>query len=144
MVSRAELTELARTHRMVPITRTLFVDPATGEKAVDHRESATGADLTAALDRIVTLTDELAHWQQVRAEQLAAGQVQEYGKATIGAGDTVLIGQHWWQDLNTLGTSVLRAVEAHASGGKIVDDLTVLAVRRPVPLPVVTSAVPVT
>ena len=60
------------------------------------------------------------------------------------AGLQLVIGQHWWQDLNTLGTSVLRAVEAHASGGKIVDDLTVLAVRRPVPLPVVTSAVPVT
>jgi sigma-B regulation protein RsbU (phosphoserine phosphatase) len=61
------------------------------------------------------------------------------GVAFDDAGLQLVIGQHWWQDLNTLGTSVLRAVEAHASGGKIVDDLTVLAVRRPVPLPVVTT-----
>ncbi len=48
-----------------------------------------------------------------------------------------VINQRWWQDLNTLGTSVLRSVEAHAAGTKIADDLTVLAVRRPVPLPVI-------
>jgi phosphoserine phosphatase RsbU/P len=56
------------------------------------------------------------------------------------AGLELVIGQHWWQDLNTLGTSVLRAVEAHAHGAKIADDLTVLAVRRPVPLPVLQPA----
>jgi phosphoserine phosphatase RsbU/P len=61
------------------------------------------------------------------------------GVAFDDAGLQLVIGQHWWQDLNTLGTSVLRAVEAHASGGRIADDLTVLAVRRPVPLPVVTA-----
>jgi sigma-B regulation protein RsbU (phosphoserine phosphatase) len=49
----------------------------------------------------------------------------------------MVINQRWWQDLNTLGTSVLRSVEAHAAGTKIADDLTVLAVRRPVPLPVI-------
>jgi hypothetical protein len=61
------------------------------------------------------------------------------GVAFDDAGLQLVIGQHWWQDLNTLGTSVLRAVEAHASGAKIADDLTVLALRRPVPLPVVTA-----
>jgi phosphoserine phosphatase RsbU/P len=61
------------------------------------------------------------------------------GVAFDDAGLELVIGQHWWQDLNTLGTSVLRAVEAHASGAKIADDLTVLAVRRPVPLPVISS-----
>jgi len=57
------------------------------------------------------------------------------GVAFDDAGLELVINQHWWQDLNTLGTSVLRAVEAHAAGTKIADDLTVLAVRRPVPLP---------
>jgi len=59
------------------------------------------------------------------------------GVAFDEGGLQIVIGQHWWQDLNTLGTSVLRAVEAHAAGAKIADDLTVLAVRRPVPLPLV-------
>jgi sigma-B regulation protein RsbU (phosphoserine phosphatase) len=46
-----------------------------------------------------------------------------------------VINEHWWKDLQTLGTSVLRSVEAHAVDTKIADDLTVLAVRRPIPLP---------
>ena len=62
------------------------------------------------------------------------------GVAFDDVGLELVIGQHWWQDLNTLGTSVLRAVEAHAAGAKIADDLTVLAVRRPVPLPVLQPA----
>jgi hypothetical protein len=56
------------------------------------------------------------------------------------AGLELVINQHWWQDLATMGASVLRAVEAHADGTKIADDLTVLAVRRPIPLPVVPPA----
>jgi phosphoserine phosphatase RsbU/P len=62
------------------------------------------------------------------------------GVAFDDAGLELVVGQHWWQDLNTLGTSVLRAVEIHAAGTKIADDLTVLAVRRPVPLPVLQPA----
>ena len=46
-----------------------------------------------------------------------------------------IINEQWWKDLQTLGTSVLGAVEAHASDTKIADDLTVLALRRPIPLP---------
>ncbi len=46
------------------------------------------------------------------------------GVAFDDAGLELVINQHWWQDLNTLGTSVLRAVEAHAAGTKIADDLT--------------------
>lgn len=51
------------------------------------------------------------------------------------AGLEQIVNQHWWKDLQTLGTSVLKAVETHASGTRIADDLTVMAVRRPVPLP---------
>jgi hypothetical protein len=64
------------------------------------------------------------------------------GVAFDEGGLQIVIGQHWWQDLNTLGTAVLRAVEAHAAGAKIADDLTVLAVRRPVPLPPSTGVSP--
>lgn len=51
------------------------------------------------------------------------------------AGLEQIVGEHWWKDLQTLGTSVLKAVETHAHGTKIADDLTVLALRRPMPLP---------
>lgn len=46
-----------------------------------------------------------------------------------------VIDEHWWKDLQTLGSSVLRGVETHATDTKIADDLTVLALRRPMPLP---------
>ena len=51
------------------------------------------------------------------------------------AGLERIVHEQWWKDLQTLGTSVLKAVEAHTQGAKIADDLTVLALRRPVPLP---------
>jgi sigma-B regulation protein RsbU (phosphoserine phosphatase) len=57
------------------------------------------------------------------------------GVAFDDAGLEQIVNEHWWKDLQTLGTSVLKAVEAHAAGTKIADDLTVLAVRRPMPLP---------
>src|SRR4030095_13260489 len=54
------------------------------------------------------------------------------GVAFDDAGLELVINQHWWRDLNTLGTSVLRAVEAHAAGTQIADALTGLAGRAPV------------
>jgi sigma-B regulation protein RsbU (phosphoserine phosphatase) len=57
------------------------------------------------------------------------------GVAFDDAGLERIVNEHWWKDLQTLGNSVLKAVEAHAAGAKIADDLTVLAVRRPMPLP---------
>ena len=57
------------------------------------------------------------------------------GVAFDDAGLEQIVNEHWWKDLQTLGTSVLKAVETHAAGTKIADDLTVLAVRRPMPLP---------
>jgi phosphoserine phosphatase RsbU/P len=63
------------------------------------------------------------------------------GVAFEDAGLERVIAEHWWKDLHTLGTSVLSAVELHAYDTRIADDLTVLALRRPMPLPV-TAAVP--
>ncbi len=57
------------------------------------------------------------------------------GVAFDDAGLEQIVNQHWWKDLQTLGTSVLKAVETHAAGTRIADDLTFMAVRRPVPLP---------
>ena len=62
------------------------------------------------------------------------------GVAFEDSGLERVIAEGWWKDLHTLGTSVLRAVEIHVADAKIGDDLTVLAVRRPIPLPVESSA----
>jgi phosphoserine phosphatase RsbU/P len=46
-----------------------------------------------------------------------------------------VMGQHWWQDAATLGKAIVKAVEDHAVDTRLADDLTVLAIRRPIPLP---------
>ena len=45
------------------------------------------------------------------------------------------IGQHWWKDAAGLGQAIVAAVEHHVADTRLADDLTVLAVRRPIPLP---------
>jgi sigma-B regulation protein RsbU (phosphoserine phosphatase) len=51
------------------------------------------------------------------------------------AGLQVAIEQHWWKDASTLGKAIVDAVERHAAETRLADDLTVLAIRRPLPLP---------
>jgi sigma-B regulation protein RsbU (phosphoserine phosphatase) len=45
------------------------------------------------------------------------------------------IERHWWEDAATLGKAIVRAVEDHAVDTRLADDLTVLAIRRPLPIP---------
>ncbi len=51
------------------------------------------------------------------------------------AGLLAAIEQHWWKDAATLGKAIVEAVERHAVETRLADDLTVLAIRRPLPLP---------
>lgn len=51
------------------------------------------------------------------------------------AGLQAVMGQHWWKDAATLGKAIVRAVEDHAADTRLADDLTVLAIRRPIPIP---------
>lgn len=61
----------------------LVIAPASG----DYRER-----LTADRDR---MADELAHWQQVRDEQVEDGTATNYGPETVSKGDAVCIGGTW-------------------------------------------------
>jgi hypothetical protein len=45
---------------------------------------------------IAEARDNLAHWQGVRAQQIADGQVTAYGPHNVAKGDEVKIG-HWWR-----------------------------------------------
>jgi serine phosphatase RsbU (regulator of sigma subunit) len=51
------------------------------------------------------------------------------------AGLQAVMGHHWWKDAATLGKAIVRAVEDHAADTRLADDLTVLAIRRPMPIP---------
>jgi sigma-B regulation protein RsbU (phosphoserine phosphatase) len=53
------------------------------------------------------------------------------------AGLQDVINRHWWEDAATLGKAIVTSVEAHATDMRLTDDLTVLAIRRPMPLPTV-------
>jgi phosphoserine phosphatase RsbU/P len=46
-----------------------------------------------------------------------------------------VIAEHWWKDAASLGQAIVTAVDAHIVETRLSDDLTVLAARRPVPLP---------
>jgi len=51
------------------------------------------------------------------------------------AGLEAVINRHWWEDAATLGKAIVTSVEAHATDTRLADDLTVLAIRRPMPIP---------
>ncbi len=53
------------------------------------------------------------------------------------AGLEAVINRHWWEDAATLGKAIVTSVEAHATDTRLADDLTVLAIRRPMPIPTV-------
>ena len=48
-----------------------------------------------------------------------------------------VINRHWWEDAATLGKAIVTSVEGHAADTRLADDLTVLAIRRPIPIPTV-------
>jgi serine phosphatase RsbU (regulator of sigma subunit) len=51
------------------------------------------------------------------------------------SGLEAVMNRHWWEDAGALGKAIVRAVEAHAADTRLADDLTVLAIRRPIPIP---------
>ena len=89
----------------------------------EHATYTAGSISLGAGDVLVLFSDGVTE-----AENTAGVAFEDEGLQRI-------INEHWWKDLQTLGTSVLRGVEAHAADTKIADDLTVLALRRPIPLP---------
>jgi serine phosphatase RsbU (regulator of sigma subunit) len=54
------------------------------------------------------------------------------------AGVTGVLQAEWWNDAAAIGKRIVAAVEAHAVETRLADDVTVLTVRRPIPVPVTT------
>ncbi|MFW0797623.1 DUF3560 domain-containing protein [Gordonia sp. CPCC 205515] len=69
-------------------TRTLYTT-SSGQKVCDTTAPATGTYREQLDARIAQRADEIAHWRQVRAEQIATGQAGDYGPDTIAKGDQV-------------------------------------------------------
>lgn len=52
--------------------------------------------VVGGLDEPIERTgQDLEHWRRVRGEQLASGQIREFGPGTVQAGDRVLISGQW-------------------------------------------------
>ncbi len=61
--------------------------------ATEHEQARRRRRLEPA---IAETRDNLAHWQDVRAQQIADGTVTAYGPHNVAKGDEVKIG-HWWR-----------------------------------------------
>ena len=85
----------------------------------------TGQTALAAGDVLVLYSDGITE-----AEDTTGAYFDESGLQAV-------IDRHWWQDAATLGKGIVTGVEAHAAEARLNDDLTVLAVRRPIPVPAV-------
>lgn len=74
------------------ITAHVYDDAAGFRRATDE-EKAKRAERRAP--RLEELRDQLAYWEQVRAEQIATGTATNYSPATVKKGDAVKIRGHW-------------------------------------------------
>jgi phosphoserine phosphatase RsbU/P len=84
---------------------------------------ATGETSLGAGDVLVLFSDGITEAENKRGDFFDEA----------GLGD--VIGRHWWEDAVTLGRAIVSSVEAHATDTRLNDDLTVLAIRRPMPIP---------
>lgn len=88
--------EIREAHRELDgYTRVYFVD-AGGRKHGDTFPPATGARRDRLVARMDELADQRAYWQQIRAEQVAAGVATNYGPDSIAKGDQVKIRGTWY------------------------------------------------
>ncbi|MYR08970.1 DUF3560 domain-containing protein [Gordonia sp. SID5947] len=69
-------------------TRTLYTT-SSGQKVCDETPPATGSYREQLDARIAQRADQIAHWKQVRADQIASGEAGNYSPATIAKGDQV-------------------------------------------------------
>ena len=75
-------------------------------------------------------------WRRPGVLQRRDYRSREPGRGAVRrAGLIEVIERHWWEDAATIGTAIVSAVQAHAVDTRLADDLTVLAIRRPLPLP---------
>lgn len=68
-------------------------DPDTGYRPATEQEKTAR---TRHLEPLIAETrDQLAYWEGVRAEQVAAGAASDYGRYNVAKGDAVKIGDTW-------------------------------------------------
>ncbi|RGE19071.1 DUF3560 domain-containing protein [Leucobacter sp. wl10] len=71
-----------------------WYDREQGYVCPTEEQVARRAELAAPL--LERLRDQLAYWEQVRAEQIASGRATNYGPHNVTKGDAVKIRGNWW------------------------------------------------
>lgn len=128
---RAESAKHTTGARYNPVTVSNRIDKLAAEKRaiqrnldgyISHRGSpyqsqvapANGERRERELKRLAETSDALSYWEGVRAEQIASGQVVEYSKDSISAGDFVKVGgSGWWKVVRANVKTV--SVQSHGS-----------------------------
>lgn len=85
-------------HRIDGHTRTIAVLPD-GTRHTETTPPARGDGRGGLDDELARLTDQLTYWQQIRADQIAAGAATDHGPDTINPGDLVRIRGQWYRVL---------------------------------------------
>lgn len=84
---------------------------------VEVTPPAHGAHLDYLRTEETRLTGELKLWQDVRAEQLASGQAQDYNRDTIAKGGRVQLRGRWWHEVKRVNPkTVTLIVETRPDG----------------------------
>lgn len=116
--ARAETAALATVRRFNPVTvanriETLQADKRRAERRLnghtrtvftvgeqrytESQDPAQGGAAELLRARIQELTDQINHWEGVRAEQVSAGQANNYGPENISKGDHVKFRGSWYE-----------------------------------------------
>ena len=75
------------------------LDGYTRERGTPYAEqvpAATGEARQRLAERLASQEDHLTYWQNVRAEQIASGEVREFTREQISRGDTIRAGGCWY------------------------------------------------
>lgn len=85
-----------------------------GSPYAEQKQAATGERREYLLNLLAEGEDQLAYWRGVRADQIGSGEVVEYSKDVISAGDVVKVrGSGWWRVVRANAKTV--SVESRGS-----------------------------
>lgn len=96
-------------------TRVLHKDPQSGKETVENYGAAEGAYRRQVIAEIERVSDHLAYWQGVRAQQLADGTTMAYDFDVVLKGDQIFHGERWRSvvKVNTKSVSVTSIIEGN-------------------------------
>ncbi|WP_172644430.1 DUF3560 domain-containing protein [Kocuria marina] len=85
---------------------------------IETTKPATGAYLARLQTLRDAAADQLAYWQGIRDEQLAAGEAIDYSPETVAKGGYVRVG-HWWNEVARVNKKTVSLIVERYPSGKV-------------------------